>query len=282
MSSFKLATAAALSFASLLIASGRASADVNLVAPGVAGSVTNVTVGSDVYDVTFVGNVSHLSWASQLDFHTEAEAEAAVAAVAAELNAAGGVTAVRFTTTSSTFDFTEGQLWYAADTTTLYGETLIRSAGTWKVAFPFPGGSTAPLNGAFPLALDFTLVNSSPWVDLGEGTAGVSGLPELAGTGTLVDGDPVTLSLSNAKPNSMAALLIGLSLLDAPFKGGTLVPDPLLIVTVPTDGAGTIAVPFQFASGVPAGAGFYFQYWIQDASATLGLSASNGLLGIAQ
>lgn len=141
-----------------------------------------------------------------------------------------------------------------------------------------------PLGGGTGLEVDHLQFGYGPivWKDLGHAKPGVLGAPKLVGSGPLTANSFDAFTLTNAAPSSTAHLALGIAPLDAPFKGGTMVPDPLLIVTVPTDGAGTIAVPFQFASGVPAGAGFYFQYWIQDASATLGLSASNGLLGIAQ
>lgn len=271
---------AVLSVAALLLSPTPVHADVTFVAPGVAGSVTNLTVDGNVYDVAFVGNVSHTAWASQLDFTNEDDAEAAVAAVAAELNAVGGVTSLRFTTTSSTFDHNVGQLWYASDTTSLFGETLIRSGSTWQLAFPFPGGSTAPLNGAFPFALDFTLVSASPWVDVGGATSGVSGDPELSGSGTLAAGDPVTLELSNAKPNSTSVLLIGVTLLDAPFKGGVLVPSPdIVVMGIPTDGSGGHVLDFNWPAGIPSATQFWVQEWIADPAGPFGYSASNGLQG---
>lgn len=141
----------------LLLASGTAHADVNFAAPGVAESVTGLVVGSDTYDVTFVNNVTHAGWASQLDFTTYPDAEAAINALAAELNAEG-VTALRFTTPGGgTFDFDGAALWYAADATTLYGESLLTIGSSWTLGAPGPLGSTAPLNGSYPFALDFVL-----------------------------------------------------------------------------------------------------------------------------
>jgi hypothetical protein len=280
MHPFKLTALATLSLASLLTSSGQAFAGVNFVAPGVAGSVTNLTVGGDVYDVTFAGNISHAAWVSQLDFSTEAEAQAAVVALAAELNAAGAIT-LRFTTPSGTFDFTTGNLWYAANATTLFGETLIKSGSNWQLANPFPGGSTAPINGAFPLALDFTLVSAPTWANLGGGLAGVGGVPQLAGTGTLVGGSAGSLSLTSAKPSSPALLFLSLTSTPAPFKGGVLVPvPPLLTVNLATNASGGIALPFTWPSGVPAATSLYFQYAIQDAAAINGVALSNALKAV--
>lgn len=273
----KLTALATLSLASLLISSGPAFAGVNFVAPGVAGSVTSLTVGADVYDVTFAGNISHAAWVSQLDFSTEAEAQAAIVALAAELNAAA-VTTLRFTTPGGTFDFTTGQLWYDADLTSLYGETLIKSGSNWLLANPFPGGSTAPINGAFPLALDFTLVTPSAWTDLGGGLAGVSGVPQLSGNGTLAAGSAGSLSLTSANPSATALLFVSLSSVPAPFKGGVLVAfPPILTMPLATDGVGALLLPFTWPSGVPSATSLYFQYAVQDAAAVKGVSLSKAL-----
>ncbi len=104
-----------------------------------------------------MNNVTHTGWASQLDFATYLEAEAAINALAAALNAAGA-TALRFTTPGGgTFDFDQAAVWYDADATTLYGESLLRFGATWSLGAPGPAGATAPLNGSYPFALDFVL-----------------------------------------------------------------------------------------------------------------------------
>jgi hypothetical protein len=117
------------------------------------------------------------------------------------------------------------------------------------------------------------------WTDLGLAKQGSSGDPLLIGEGSLSGGSLNGLDLSNAQPVSTASLIFGFSQIDAPFKGGTLVPSPFLIVPLATSGAGALALPFTMPSGAPAGTELFFQYWIQDPGATLGLSASNGLKG---
>jgi hypothetical protein len=268
---------AVLSLASLLTAFGPAFAGVNFVAPGVAGNVTNLALGGKLYDVAFAGNVSHAAWVSQLDFSNEADAQAAIVALAAELNAAGATT-LQFTTPSSTFNFTTGTLWYAADATSLYGETLIKSGSNWQLANPFPGGATAPINSAFPLALDFTLVSTEPWSDLGFGKPGVNGIPQLAGTGTLVGGSAGSVVLTNAKASTPAMLFVSLASTPTPFLGGTLVPvPPVLVIPLGTDAAGAISLPFTWPAGIPSATSLWFQYAISDAAAIHGVSLSNAI-----
>jgi len=278
MTLIKLTALVALLLASLLTASGQAFAGVNFVAPGVAGSVTNLTVGGNVYNVNFVGTVTHTNWANQLDFTTEADAQTAVSAVAAALNAAGGVASLRYTTNGGTFDHTGGVVWYAADLTSLYGETILKNGSNWQLANPFPGGATAPLNNSFPLALDFSLVAPPAWTNLGGGLAGVGGVPQLAGTGTLVGGQPASINLTTARPSAPAALFVSLSSVPSPFKGGTLVTVPVLLtVASTTSPAGTLALPFTWPAGLPSGFNIYYQYGIQDPAAVQGVALSNAL-----
>lgn len=122
--------------------------------------------------------------------------------------------------------------------------------------------------------------SADPWTDLGLGLAGVSGVPQLVGTGSLAGGDPVSLVLGNAKPNGAATLVIGLTPLVAPFKGGTMVPHPdILVAGLLTNGAGALVLSGTWPTGVPTGVTFWTQYWIADGAGPQGFSASNGLAG---
>jgi hypothetical protein len=276
----RLTVLAAFSLAALLGSSAEAVAGVNFVAPGVAGSVTSLTVGGQVYDVSFVGNVTHAAWVSQLDFSTEAAAQAAIVALAGELNAASA-TSVQFTTPGGTFNFTQGQLWYAANATTLFGETLIKTGSNWQLADPLAGGTTAPINGAFPLALDFTLVSPSPWTNLGGGIAGVTGVPQLTGTGSLATASAGSLALSSARPSAAALLFVSLSSVPTPFKGGVMVAvPPVLIVPLATDALGALQLAFTWPAGVPSGTSLYFQLAVQDVAAVKAVSLSNALKAV--
>jgi hypothetical protein len=123
------------------------------------------------------------------------------------------------------------------------------------------------------------------WANLGRATEGGfgSGAPVLYGQGDLTASSPFTLSLANAAPSSIAWLVIGLPtglhLLNAPFKGGTLVPAPDLFVLLPTFPDGhTPDLLTTWPGGLPAGLVLYFQYWVVDPSVPVtGLSASNAL-----
>jgi hypothetical protein len=123
---------------------------------------------------------------------------------------------------------------------------------------------------------------ASLWTELGLGKTGVAGVPVLTGAGGLFASSSNQLALTSAKASSTATLVFGLAQIDAPFKGGTLVPHPLLLVPLPTSGAGTASLPFTFPAGVPAGVPLYFQFWIADPAGTQGFTASNGLRGVTQ
>src|SRR6185436_16626681 len=67
-----------------------------------------------------------------------------------------------------------------------------------------------------------------PWSDKGFAKAGTGGLvPLLVGAGSLKVGTPGSLTLSQARPSSLALLFAGFAAGAAPFKQGTLVPFPI-------------------------------------------------------
>ncbi|MHC5211062.1 MAG: hypothetical protein ACYTG2_10125 [Planctomycetota bacterium] len=120
------------------------------------------------------------------------------------------------------------------------------------------------------------------FVDLGQALAGTLGDPLLTGTGTLVAGDALTLSLTNALANTTAWLVVGFAELNVPFKGGVMVPDfdaPGFFLPLPTGPSGGIVIDETWPMGVPPALTTYFQYWIQDPAGPLGFSASNAVSG---
>jgi len=130
------------------------------------------------------------------------------------------------------------------------------------------------------LTLSNVSISPLPWINLGLGKPGTAGVPLLDGTDTLSGGSPNQLFLTKAKPSSPAMLFVGLSAINAPFKGGTLVPQPTVLAPLSTNPAGAQSLLFTWPTGVPMGLPVYFQFWIQDAGAAQGFSASNGLKGV--
>ncbi len=125
-------------------------------------------------------------------------------------------------------------------------------------------------------------VSLNGWTSLGNDLPGSLGSPVLLGDGALSAGTTVTLSLTNAAPNSTANLIVGASALNAPFFGGTLVPFPNLILAIPTGATGSAVIPAVYPAGIPAGFPVYVQYWIVDPTGPQGYTASNALTATTQ
>ena len=119
----------------------------------------------------------------------------------------------------------------------------------------------------------------NPWTDLGQSLPGTSGTPVLAGSGSLAGGTLATLALTHAPSSSPALLVVGLNALNAPFKGGVMVPDLDVLVSLSTNAAGAITLNATWPSSLPSGTDVWFQWWISDAGGPSGFAASNALLG---
>jgi len=121
-------------------------------------------------------------------------------------------------------------------------------------------------------------VPAGAWDDLGLGLAGSAGVPALEGTGLLSGDSTLALRLRDAKAAAPATLVVGLSAVNLPLKGGTLVPAPDVVLPgLVTDAGGGLSLGGTWPAGVPAGTQVYMQAWIQDSGATAGWSASNGV-----
>jgi plastocyanin len=133
------------------------------------------------------------------------------------------------------------------------------------------------------LALDMkgtiSVQAADPWINLGGGAPGINGTPELAVTGPLTAGSPLTLDLTNAPPSE--AILFWLSFASTPFDifGGTIyttVPPNLQVLRFSNaGGAFSQAVPWP--AGIPMGAELYMQFLIQDLSVLAGITLSNAM-----
>ena len=117
----------------------------------------------------------------------------------------------------------------------------------------------------------------TPWMNLGNALAGSAGEPALVGSGPLTPGSTLTLDLSQALPSTLITLVVGLNALNAPFKGGMLIPAPDLMATIPTSPSGQISMSSTWPGGVPTGTALFMQFWMADAAGIQGFAASNGL-----
>lgn len=122
----------------------------------------------------------------------------------------------------------------------------------------------------------------SPWSNLGFAKTGVLGQPLLYGNGTLAPGSAAVVLLENAPALAPAALFLGLTQSSFMFKGGTLVPVPLLLqLDLTTNASGGITLPFVTPLGV-TGLSIYLQCAMADASASLGVGLSNAMEAVFQ
>ena len=124
------------------------------------------------------------------------------------------------------------------------------------------------------------LINQSPgpWINLGSGLGGFTGIPSLTGSGPLEPGSPGMASLVGAAPSSAALLCLSLESTPAAFKGGTLVPVPLLLsLVLPTSPGGSVVLPWSAWPSGLSGLSLYWQFAIQDPAAVLGVALSNAL-----
>jgi hypothetical protein len=122
-------------------------------------------------------------------------------------------------------------------------------------------------------------LGGSPWTSVPGGVAGKLGEPLLDGSGSLVGGEPLRITLSRALPGTPTTLVLGVDVLGAPFKGGTLVPDPLLLLSLPSDAWGYVVIDDVWPLGLPSGLDLVMQDWFADPVAVKKFAASNGVVG---
>ncbi len=139
-------------------------------------------------------------------------------------------------------------------------------------------------DGTWPGWVQFTefqfdpIPNFESWTDMGQGLAGAAGVPSLTGISLLYPHFPFTLVLADGPPAAPVVLVVGFTALNAPFKGGVMVPSPAVLITgLATNGSGSLQLSAGWPGGVPSGFEFYLQAWIPDASGPFGFSASNAL-----
>ena len=118
-----------------------------------------------------------------------------------------------------------------------------------------------------------------PWTNFGQSLAGIGGTyPLLLGDGSIEPGSPGSITLTKAKPSAPAYLIAGAVTLDAPFKGGTMVPQPQLLIPLSTNPSGSRVLSWlHWPAALPSGTELLLQYWIVDPAGPAGFSASNAL-----
>lgn len=140
---------------------------------------------------------------------------------------------------------------------------------------------TVTAGSAINVFWDGLVLGDSPWAKLGPGIPGTLGVPVIDGSGPLLGGEPCSITLQQALPNTTAWFVLGASALLSPFKGGVLVPNPDIFLPLPTSATGELELTTTWPVGVPSGSAFFTQWWVQDPAGPLGFAASRGLQGTA-
>ena len=122
------------------------------------------------------------------------------------------------------------------------------------------------------------LSRRGPWDDLLKPLAGSKGFAHQTGEGTLVGGQHFSFTLTDARPSAACWHIVGVAALNAPFKGGTLVPFPTLVNgPLLTNPQGQLVLAGNWPNGAPSGLPLYIQFWIKDPGGPAGFAASNAL-----
>ncbi|MHC5211613.1 MAG: hypothetical protein ACYTG2_12910 [Planctomycetota bacterium] len=117
------------------------------------------------------------------------------------------------------------------------------------------------------------------WTNMGFALEGILGEPILSGTGSTEADAQAGLDLVDARPNSLALLLVSASNNPTAFKGGVVVPTPAPIqLLMSTDDLGGIQLMFAWPEEIPSGIDIYLQFVIYDPAAVQMFSLSNALV----
>ena len=119
-----------------------------------------------------------------------------------------------------------------------------------------------------------------PWSFQDGALSGSGSPPSLMGAGSLEADALTAISIDNDLADALTALVVGLSALDAPFKGGVLVPQPDAVIWLIADSTGHITASGRWPPGVASGTKLYLQAWTVDPQGPAGLSATNAILGV--
>jgi hypothetical protein len=121
---------------------------------------------------------------------------------------------------------------------------------------------------------------NQPWSNLGHSLAGPAGWSRLEGFGPLTPGSSVTLRASNGPPFAPAILIAGPSAISLPFKGGVLVPLPVLVQPLGLlDAEGALQISGTWPADMPPNASFAMQVWRPEAGAPVGFAATTAIRG---
>jgi hypothetical protein len=143
--------------------------------------------------------------------------------------------------------------------------------GRTDVVSTLIGGAGTP---AILTSMNETYPAGGPLLDLGQQLEGQQWPIQIA-AGSFAGGTPFSFKLSGAIAGGSAFHVVGLTTLNAPFKGGTMVPLPFLITGPwPVNAQGEASIAGLWPSG-PAGLTILAQFWMADAAGPAGFAASS-------
>jgi hypothetical protein len=222
-----------------------AAGGAELIATGLASGQVPRAISDDGKSIA--GHRHHLGFPERAWLWTEAQGFRYVEDLAEQLALDPGVPS------SHAFDSVAG---LSGDGRTLAGAHQSYADGSWIVELPEGGIGEI--------------------TELGHGV-GWSIAPKLDVFGAFAGGSPTSILASGLEPSTTAYLVIGFSQLLQPFKGGTLIPSPELVIEFPTFFGGPLPVgDFLWPEGVSSGSEVIMQLWAQDSGSPFGLSSSSG------
>ena len=143
-------------------------------------------------------------------------------------------------------------------------------------------GSSSDRGAVWLLTLDGS-IGDPIWTPIDGGISGTDDLfPRLGADGPLTFQSTTTVRLVDALPSSIVTLIISTTAINLPFKGGTLVPSPLITTGFVLGDDGALELTGEMPEDVPIGVPLYLQYFIGDAGAVEGFSATNAVQGLRQ
>lgn len=116
------------------------------------------------------------------------------------------------------------------------------------------------------------------FIDLGNQLTGFFA-PTLHGEGSLAANDAFTLTFAGMPLSTTAFVFFDAVAINAPFKGGILVPAPTFKVMFPTPAFAfqTVELNSSIPPGLPSGFSIYLQGWFPDVGGVGGACATNAL-----
>jgi hypothetical protein len=154
-----------------------------------------------------------------------------------------------------------------------YGFTDLEGDGRTDVVVAMGHDSPWPSTAS---SFNRTYATGGPLLDLGHQLEGASWPIQIA-QGSFTTGQPFAFTLSGAPASGSAYFIAGTAQLDAPFKGGTMVPLPFLITGPwPASPSGAVSIAGLWPAA-PSGLGLVLQLWIPDAAGPVGFAASSGV-----